>query len=114
MPKITALSLAVTVVFAGTAIAKPPPDANPALHGWFQSLRQPGTGLSCCGNSDCHILGSKQWRAGRGGYQVHIGNAWVGVPRGRVLEHQSNPSGGAVACYDDRRIVFCFVPGPEA
>jgi hypothetical protein len=114
MMKTAALSLAVAVAFAGTALAKPPPDANPALHGWFQSLRQPGTGLSCCGNSDCHILGSKQWRMDQGGYQVHIGDGWVGVPRSRVLAHQSNPSGGAVAGEDEPPVVLFLVTRPPA
>lgn len=114
MTKTAVLFILTAVAFSGAAFAKPPPNADPALHGWFQSLRQPKTGVSCCSVSDCHRLTENQWRMTPGGYQVEIGSRWVNVPQSHVLEHQRNPSGGAVACYDDvRRVVFCFVPGQE-
>ena len=33
--------------------AAAPEQANPELHGWFESLKQPGSGISCCSIADC-------------------------------------------------------------
>ena len=40
-------------LLAGVAEANPPPDADMSLAPWFQSLKQPGTGMSCCSMADC-------------------------------------------------------------
>lgn len=104
------------IVFAlvGIAWAAPPPGANPALHDWFQSLQQPEGGGSCCSIADCHTLTDGQWRETHDGYQIVIRGQWVTVPSSDVLPHKANPTGGAVACYDEiSRTVYCFVRSPE-
>lgn len=105
----------VATAMIGVASAAPPPDADPSLGQWFQSLRQPGSGASCCSISDCHRLSEGQWRETSSGYEIEIRGQWVGVPRSRILNHvQDNPTGGAVACYSEAlRTVYCFVRGSE-
>jgi hypothetical protein len=113
----TRLAFAVVLVatMIGTALAAPPPDADPSLSQWFESLRQPGSGASCCSISDCHRLKDGQWRETASGYEIEIRGQWVAVPRSRILNHvQNNPTGGAVACYSEAlRTVYCFVRGSE-
>jgi hypothetical protein len=41
------------VLGIGATVAAPPENADPALHGWFESLKQPGSGVSCCSIADC-------------------------------------------------------------
>src|SRR5215510_8006667 len=44
------------VACAGLALpadARPPPNADMTLAPWFQGLRQPRTGMSCCSIADC-------------------------------------------------------------
>jgi hypothetical protein len=114
MPRI-ALIAGLTIAAAGVALAAPPPDADPSLGPWFQSLRQPGSGASCCSISDCHRLTEQQWReTADSGYEVEIRGRWVPVPRSRILNAVENPTGGAVACYSDAlRVIYCFVRESE-
>ena len=44
---------AAALLMTANAAAQPPPDADYKLAPWFQSLRQPGTGTSCCSIADC-------------------------------------------------------------
>ncbi len=95
---------------AAAAKGAPPPDANPSLAPWFQSLQRPGGGGSCCAAADCRRV---QSRIGRGGYEVLLkGGVWVPVPPDKVL-HRENPTGEAVACTKGP-VVLCFVPPPES
>ena len=103
------------------ALAQPPANYNPALHAWFESLKEPGTGIGCCSESDCHILAPEELKQTKDGYQVRVRNLWVAVPPDKILEHQWNPSGGVVACYGPGRdaesqasvVIFCFIRGTE-
>jgi len=117
-----AIAIIASAMVAGAAAA-PPPDADPALHDWFESLKQPDTGYGCCANSDCRILADKDWRQTADGYEIAIAGEWHAVPAGKVLQHQSNPTGHAVACYrgyySRRRNasfihIFCFVRATES
>jgi hypothetical protein len=106
----------------GVAAARPPANYNPALHAWFESLREPGTGIGCCSEADCKVLAADELKQTKDGYQVRVRNLWVAVPPDKVLEHQWNPTGGVVACYGPGRgaedqakiVIFCFVRGTEA
>ncbi len=110
-------------VLAGIApaLARPPANYNPALHAWFESLKEPGTGIGCCSESDCHILTPEELKQTKEGYQVRVRNLWVKVPPDKILEHQWNPTGGVVACYGPGRtvddsaniVIFCFIRGTE-
>jgi hypothetical protein len=39
---------------------------------------------------------------------------WIDVPPARVLEHEPNPTGRAVACWTPRYGILCFVRPTEA
>ncbi|MBV9250516.1 MAG: hypothetical protein JO227_14870 [Acetobacteraceae bacterium] len=99
------------------AHAAPPEGADPKLAPWFQSLRQPGTGASCCNLADCRRV---QYRIRGDHFQAFIGSAfprwtrapydWVDVPNKNVLHRQDNPTGEGVACWRDGEVI-CFVEG---
>lgn len=105
----------------GSGHAQPPTHYNPALHAWFESLKEPGTGIGCCSESDCHILTPEELKQTKDGYQVRVRNLWIRVPPDKILEHQWNPTGGVVACYGPGRdvqsqasvVIFCFIRGTE-
>ena len=93
------------------AKAEPPDGADPALRPWFESLKQPGTGVSCCSISDCRPV---QYRLVPEGYEALVGSIWVHVPDDKILRHQQNPLGRAVLCQSPASgRIYCFVPGPE-
>src|SRR3954470_14885104 len=75
--------------------AEPPANADPALRPWFESLKQPGTGVSRCSISDCRPV---QYRLANDGDEALIDTGWVHVPQDKVLRHQPNPLGRAVLC----------------
>ena len=117
-----AVAAGMTVLAATMpASARPPANYNPALHAWFESLKEPGTGIGCCSESDCHILQPEELQQTKEGYQVRVRNLWIKVPPDKILEHQYNPTGGVVACYGPGRtagnaaniVIFCFIRGTE-
>jgi hypothetical protein len=119
------VALAASVVVLLTialARAAPPAGADPdgALGAWFQSLKQPGSGVSCCSISDCRIT---DYRAGPEGYEVLIDERvlpgtepqWIPVPRETLLRGVANPTGRAVVCAvaAPEIKILCFVTPEE-
>jgi len=102
------LVAAFAVILA--AHARPPDNADPYFAGWFQSLRQPGTGISCCSIADCR---QTEYRTGRDGYEALIDGQWLAVPPEKVLDHTENPTGRAVVCYLPGQGILCFVRPSE-
>ena len=102
---------AAFMLLAGSAFARPPKDADMSLAPWFQSLRQPGTGMSCCSIADCRPA---DFRIEGGRYQVMVDGSWQDVPADTILERMDNPTGRAVVCYTPYRGIMCFIKGPEA
>lgn len=98
------------VLLAGPARAAPPSDADPALAPWFQDLREPGTGRSCCSITDCRPT---EARTTGGRYEVLIEGRWLAVPPDKVLPRADNPTGHAVVCWTPALGIICFVHGPE-
>jgi hypothetical protein len=98
------------LVFGSTAHAQPPPDADPALAPWFESLRQPGTHASCCSISDCRPTES---RMDGDRYEVLIEGKWISVPPSKVLQRYDNPVGQAIVCWTPQQGIMCFVRAPE-
>jgi hypothetical protein len=93
-----------------------PEGADPALAPFFQGLEIPGGGhSSCCSLADCRPAAV---RLGKSEREVFIDrrsfgdgapDAWVAVPEAAVLYGHSNPTGFAVVCWHQGRIL-CFVP----
>jgi hypothetical protein len=97
---------AVILIGAKVALGAAPDGADPALAPWYQSLRQPGTGVSCCSIADCRTT---DYRPRGDGYEAMIDGNWVDVPPDKVLQHMPNPTGRAVVCWTPQRGVLCFV-----
>ena len=77
---------------------------------WYKSLRVPGTNISCCDISDCGRIDNDDWRTTSEGYEVRLSGQWVKVPDERVLTNSGNPTGAAVLCAINGR-VLCFIAG---
>lgn len=95
---------------SGSAVAHPPANADLRFEPWFQSLRQPGTGMSCCSMADCRPT---EFRVRGGHYQALVMGKWEDVPPSAVLQRTNNPTGRAIVCYTPYRGIMCFVRGPE-
>ena len=108
--RLCAVTAAFIVVSFIGASAAPPPNADATLAPWFQSLRQPGTGISCCSMADCRAT---EYRTTAIGYEAFVDDKWMPVPPDRVLEHTDNPTGRAIVCYMPGRGILCFVRPAE-
>ena len=106
------LLLLVPVVGHATAArAAPPPDADPTLAPWFNSLRQPWTNALCCSVADCRQVES---RLSDGHYEALIEGQWRRVPDQLILNRDDNPTGHAVACWTPASGILCFIRPPES
>jgi hypothetical protein len=101
----------IPLLVAAAGRAAPPPQADPALAPWFEDLRVPGTGTSCCSMADCRPV---EYRSVGDHYEALVGRRWIPVPPEKVLHRSDNPTGGAVLCWTPNLGVMCFVRGPEA
>jgi hypothetical protein len=101
---------AMLASLSGSAIAHPPPNADLRFAPWFESLRQPGTGMSCCSMADCRPT---EFRVRGNHYQALVMGKWEDVPPSAVLQQTNNPTGRAIVCYTPYRGIMCFVRGPE-
>lgn len=104
------LVLAALLGAAATAYARPPPNPDPNLAPWFESLRQPHNGASCCSISDCRPA---DYRTSGDHYEVMLEDRWVAVPPDKVLRRLDNPTGRGVVCWTPATGIMCFVRGPE-
>jgi len=105
---ITAMLLFLSVAGARAA---PPPNADGTYRTWFQSLRQPTTGLSCCSISDCRMT---DYRSSQDGYEVLLAGRWLLVPADKILRGIENPTGRAVVCAHPDGEILCFVTPEES
>jgi hypothetical protein len=78
---------------------------------WFNSLQQPGSGISCCSIADCRRTDS---RIVGDHYEVMIDGEWRAVPPSAVVDRDDNPTGRAVVCYTPARGIMCFIKAPDA
>ena len=106
-----AMWIASVLIGTAGAAAAPPEDADPKLAPWFESLKQPGSGVSCCSIADCRPA---EYRLVANGYEAYLDAKWVPVPDNRVLRHQPNPVGRAVVCRSPLSgLILCFVPASD-
>ncbi len=112
--------LAFGFVAFGTAAALAHDHNRPDLDKWYSSVKQPDTGISCCGLSDAYWCNE-----GSKGSQVYCvidddrDNASLGrkpVPNGTVINipahkfnKDPNPTGHAVVWLSTAGHVWCFV-----
>ena len=109
-------ALLLVLPLANVGLAAPPPHADRSLAPWYEGLKDPATGGSCCGESDCRHF---PVRIMDDHYEVLFNGNWMTVPAEHVLEQLDNPTGDYVACirsrYEDDRLspkVTCFVRRP--
>ncbi len=102
---------AALICLAHSVSAAPPPDADPALAPWFNSLRQPWTNALCCSLADCRPVES---RLADGHYEALIEGQWRRVPNHLILDRSDNPTGHAIACWTAQVGFLCFVRAPES
>ena len=108
------LAFAAALLGIGLAhpvLGAPPPDADPALAPWFNSLRQPWTNALCCSMADCRTVVS---RLSDGHYDALIDGEWRRVPDHLILNRSDNPTGRAIACWTPQVGILCFVRAPES
>lgn len=94
----------------GAALARPPPNADPALHTWYDGLRVPHSRMSCCSVSDCRTV---EYRTRGDHYEAFVEGRWISIPPDKILQRTDNPTGHAVLCWTPALGVMCFVRGPE-
>jgi hypothetical protein len=107
MHRHVAMAGAAAVLLLSPAIeAAPPADSDLKYKDWFESLRQPGTGIPCCSIADCRLTA---YRMSADGYEVPLDGRWIVVPADKVLNHIPNPTGRGVVCYSPPASIFCFI-----
>ncbi len=106
----SAVAVTLLTFSALPTVSAPPENADPRLAPWFNSLRQPGTGVSCCSISDCRPV---DYRVSGAGYEVWIEGTWRQVPADKILQGRDNPIGRAVVCWTPALGIMCFVRGTE-
>lgn len=104
-------ALALLLLLAGSALAAPPQNADPALAPWYRSLLQPGTEMSCCSLADCRPT---EYRIKSDHYEALIGGSWLAVPPDKILQRTDNPTGHAIVCWTPQRGIMCFVRSTES
>src|SRR3954447_26694326 len=75
------------ILAAGGLRAAPSDNANPELHGWFESLKQPVSGISCCSIADCLPV---DYKMEGDGYEALIEARWVRIPGDKILHGKPN------------------------
>jgi hypothetical protein len=94
-----------SVLLGAFAFSSLPAKAEEDRGVWFKSLRQPGTGYSCCDISDCRRTDA-DWRDGQ--WWAVVSGEWTPIPADRELEKQSI-DGDAYVCSSPTRRIYCFV-----
>ena len=88
-----------------TSVSALPAHAEGERGAWFKSLRQPGTGYSCCDISDCRRT-EADWRDGQ--WWARVAGEWTPIPSDKELEKQSI-DGDAYVCSSPTRRIYCFI-----
>jgi hypothetical protein len=102
---------ALLIATAGVTYGAAAHESSEPFAAWYQSLKQPESGVSCCSIADCGPIES---RVGPAAYEVYVDEAWVPVPAERVLRRTTNPTGRAQLCRSPvDKTILCFVPASE-
>ena len=102
-------SVVGTACIVGPGAALPPPNPDPRLRAWFESLIDQESMLPCCGEADCRAV---EARVAVDHHEAFVRGAWLRIPVEKVVHRTDNPTGGAILCWSPALGVLCFVPGP--
>lgn len=83
-------------------------------HDWYQELKQPGTGYSCCNGTMNGIEGdcrpTRAYLTEEGQWRALIDGQWVLIPPRAVLK-QLAPDGRSHICASRSGMIYCFLGG---
>jgi hypothetical protein len=83
-------------------------------HDWYQKLKQPQTGYSCCSGSANGVDGdcrpTRAYLNDDGIWYAMIDGRWVPVPP-RVVLQQLAPDGRSHICASKSGMIYCFLGG---
>jgi hypothetical protein len=83
-------------------------------HDWYQELKQPGTGYSCCTGTINGIEGdcrpTRAYLTEEGQWRALIDGKWVLIPPRAVLK-QLAPDGRSHICASRSGMIYCFLGG---
>jgi len=115
-PDAARVALTLMLLISGFGALAHDPEAEFGL--WYQSLRGPHDGLSCCSpQRDCMPVDDYRGSSEPGGYEALLDGEWVVVPPQAVLQRKDNPTGHAVLCVmrvDGKLIARCFVRASDS
>lgn len=78
---------------------------------WFESLKQPETGVSCCDTSDCRATRA-EYRTGQ--WWAEVLGRMTPIPSNKVLKTPLSFDGDAYVCASPHGAIYCFVPPPSS
>jgi hypothetical protein len=83
-------------------------------HDWYQQLKQPGTGFSCCNGTINGVEGdcrpTRAYLNDDGQWYAQVDGRWVLVPP-RVVLQQLAPDGRSHICASKSGMIYCFLGG---
>jgi hypothetical protein len=83
-------------------------------HDWYQQLKQPGTGFSCCNGTTNGVEGdcrpTRAYLNDDGNWYALLDGRWVPVPP-RVVLKQLAPDGSSHICASKSGLIYCFLGG---
>lgn len=83
-------------------------------HDWYQQLKQPGTGYSCCNGTTNGVEGdcrpTRAYLNDDGQWYAQVDGRWVLVPP-RVVLQQLAPDGRSHICASKSGMIYCFLGG---
>lgn len=83
-------------------------------HDWYQELKQPGTGYSCCNGTINGVEGdcrpTRAYQGDDGNWRALIDGRWVSVPP-RVVLKELALDGRNHICASRSGVIFCFLGG---
>lgn len=77
---------------------------------WFESLKQPDTGMSCCSISDCAAT-KAEWRGGQ--WHAVVLGRMTPIPSEKIVRTPLSIDGDAYVCASPVGTIWCFVPPPQ-
>lgn len=88
-------------------------DGHSVMHHWYKTLKQPGTGMSCCNDEDCRPT---ETRVVGDAVEVVIDGEWAAVPPEKIVKTPS-PDLGSHVCAPKQKVsrskphIFCVIIG---
>jgi hypothetical protein len=83
-------------------------------HDWYQQLKQPGTGFSCCNGTTNGVEGdcrpTRAYLNDDGNWYALLDGRWIPVPP-RVVLKQLAPDGSSHICASKSGLIYCFLGG---